>query len=112
MKFAMGAQVLSTLTATTSESNDDLGALVRQLAEAGGPLEGRFNGSARTAFDAFAAQTDRIARDLNGALAAVLGGIAELDRSFGDGDRQMADETDRAVRSTSFESARFGAARQ
>ena len=45
MKFAMGAQVLSTLTATTSESNDDLGALVRQLAEAGGPLEGRFNGS-------------------------------------------------------------------
>ena len=111
MKFATGAQVLSTLTTKTSESSEDLGVLVRQLAEAGEPLQGAFNGAARAAFDAFSAETDRIASDLSAALAAVLGGITRMDRSFGDGDQQMADETDRVVRSTSFESARFGAAR-
>ena len=70
MKFAMGSDVLSTLTKKTSSSNEDLGALVRQLAAAAEPLQGKFNGAGRAAFDAFKGQTDRIAAELNGALAA------------------------------------------
>ncbi|NMR21611.1 hypothetical protein HIR71_15530, partial [Cellulomonas fimi] len=51
MKFAMGAGVLSTLTRRTSSSGEDLGALVRELAQAAEPLQGKFNGAGRAAFD-------------------------------------------------------------
>ena len=80
MKFAMGANTLSTLTKKTSTSSDNLGSLVKQLAVAADPLEGKFNGSARAAFDSFKAHTDEIATDINAALSAVLGGISGMDR--------------------------------
>lgn len=111
MKFAMGSDTLATLTKRTSSSTEDLGALVRELAAAAEPLQGKFNGAGRAAFDRFKAETDRIAVDLNGALGAVLTGISGMDRSYAEGDTQMADETRAAEGASSFDAARFGAAR-
>ena len=111
MKFAMGADVLTQLTKTTSTSSDDLGALVRQLAEAGAPLEGKFNGAGRAAFDQFKANTDQISAELNAALAAVLAGVAGMDRSFQEGDSEMADQTRSTQASVSFDAARFSSSR-
>lgn len=109
MKFAMGADTLSALTKKTSSSSEDLGALVRQLAAAAEPLQGKFNGAGRAAFDAFKGETDRIAVELNGALAGVLHGISGMDRAFVEGDVQMSDEMRAAQGSSSFDAARFGA---
>lgn len=108
MKFAMGADTLSALTKKTSSSSEDLGALVRELAAAAEPLQGKFNGAARSAFDAFKGETDRIAVELNGALGSVLQGIAGMDRAFVEGDVQMADEMRGAQGGSSFDAARFG----
>jgi uncharacterized protein YukE len=111
MKFAMGSDVLATLTTKTSSSGEDLGALVKELAAAAEPLEGTFNGSGRVAFDRFQAETERISVDLNAALGAVLTGLSGMDRSFAEGDQAMADETRAAEGAVSFESARFGSSR-
>jgi len=111
MKFAMGADVLSQLKKKTSSSTDDLGALVKQLAAAGEPLEGKFNGSGRAAFDRFKSQTDQIAVELNAALAAVLGGIAGMDKSYQQGDQDMSEQTRSTQSSVSFDAARFSATR-
>ncbi|MEO5534196.1 MAG: hypothetical protein ABIR17_03595 [Pseudolysinimonas sp.] len=108
MKFAMGADVLSTLTKKTSSAGDDLGATVRQLAEAGAPLEGKFNGSGRAAFDSFKAHTDQIATELSQSLRAVLAGVSSMDRSFGEGDQEIADQTRQAQAGVSFDAGRFG----
>lgn len=107
----MGADTLAQLTKKTSSSSDDLGALVKQLAQAAEPLEGKFNGAARGAFDRFKAETDHISVELNAALAAVLGGIAGMDRSFTEGDSNMADETRSTESSVSFDAARFSSSR-
>lgn len=109
MKFAMGSDVLGTLTKKTSGSNEDLGALVRELAAAAEPLQGKFNGAGRAAFDRFKGETDRISVDLNQALSSVLTGIAGMDRSFLEGDQQMADETRATEAATAFDAARFSA---
>lgn len=87
MKFAMGTHVLTQLTQKTSHSSDELGALVRQLAAAAAPLEGRFNGAARVAFDEFAHNVDAISAELNAALNDVLAGIQGMDRSFLEGSK-------------------------
>lgn len=107
----MGSEVLSQLTKKTSTSNDDLGALVKQLARAGEPLEGKFNGAGRAAFDQFKAQSDQISVELNQALAAVLTGISGMDRSFKEGDSDMSDHTRSTEGSVSFDAARFSSSR-
>lgn len=108
MKFAMGAQVLTNLTKQTSGSSEDLGTLVRRLADAAEPLQGKFNGTGRAAFDKFKSETDRIAFDLDRALGSVLTGIAGMDRSFAEGDQEMADQTRSADSSANYDAARFG----
>ncbi|MGY5034956.1 hypothetical protein ACWC9U_29760, partial [Streptomyces sp. 900116325] len=60
MKFDMGAQVLSSLTSKSRGSSDDLATLIRQLVQAGAPLEGKFNGAGRAAFDSFKNRSDEI----------------------------------------------------
>ncbi|WP_327407439.1 WXG100 family type VII secretion target [Sinomonas albida] len=107
MKFAMGAQTLSTLTKQTSSSSSDLGALVRQLAASAEPLQGKFNGAGRAAFDAFHSHTDEIATELNQALASVLRGISGMDHSFQTGDSEMAESTRSLTSSSNFDAARF-----
>lgn len=107
MTFDMGAQTLSTLTTATSSAHDDLGANVRALYDAAAPLESRFNGEGRAAFDRFKADTDEIALELNAALAAVLGGIEGQNVAFVDGEQQMAQETGAAYSGAAFDAARF-----
>ena len=107
MTFDMGAQTLSRLTTATSTAHDDLGANVRALYDAAAPLEGRFNGDGRAAFDRFKAETDQIATELNLALAAVLGGIDGQNTAFVDGEQQMAEETSTAHSGAGFDAARF-----
>jgi len=111
MTFDMGAQTLSQLTTATSSAHDDLGANVRALAEAAAPLEGRFNGEGRAAFDRFKLDTDQIATELNLALAAVLGGIDGQNVAFVDGEQQMTEETSAAHSGAAFDAARFSATR-
>jgi len=111
MKFSMGADTLSQLTKKTSTSNDDLGVLVKRLAEAGAPLEGKFNGAGRAAFDSFSRQSDQIARELNSALSAVLGGISGMDVAFKEGDHDMSEQTRSSEGSVSFDAARFSSSR-
>lgn len=109
MKFAMGADVLTTLTKKTSASGDELAATVKQLAAITERVEGRVNGAARAAFDDFQAHAEQIAVELNAALRGVLAGVSEMDRSFAQGDQEMADQTRQAQASVSFDAARFGA---
>lgn len=110
MTFDMGAETLSQLTRNTSSAHDDLGAQVHRLAAAADPLEGKFNGAGRAAFDRFKTETDRIATELNLALAAVLGGIDGQNVAFVEGEQQMTDETNTAYAGANFEAARFRAA--
>lgn len=107
MTFDMGAQTLSHLTTATSSASDDLGSNVRALYDAAAPLESKFNGEGRSAFDRFKADTDEIATELNAALAAVLGGIDGQNTAFLDGEQQMAEETGAAYSGSAFDAARF-----
>lgn len=109
MKFAMGADVLTSLTKKTSASADELGATVRQLAAVTEKIEGKVNGATRAAFDSFQAQSEQIAVELTSALRGVLAGVSGMDRSFAEGDQEMADQTRQAQASVSFDAARFGA---
>ena len=111
MKFAMGAETLTVLTNQTSSANEDLGSLVKQLFAAAEPLQGKFNGAGRAAFDKFKGETDLIANELNAALAAVLGGIQGQNSAFITGEQQMVDETTAAQAGANFESARFSGSR-
>ncbi len=107
LKFAMGAQTLTTLQQQTSSAGDDLGALVRQLAAAADPLEGRMNGAGRAAFDQFKGNVDHISVELNAALGSVLQGIAGQNRAFLEGENAQADETRAAQSASAFDAARF-----
>ena len=91
LKFDMGSQTLSTLSGQTQGSSEDLGALVKQLVAAAEPLEGKFNGAGKAAFDNFKQNSDGIAASLNSALRSVLGGQKGMDRSFIAGEHEAAD---------------------
>jgi hypothetical protein len=107
MKFDMGASTLSTLTQQTQGSSDDLGGLIRQLVVAAAPLEGKFNGAGRAAFDSFKSRTDEITAELNMSLGAIIRGQSGMDTSFVTGDIEMSDNARSAEGSASFDSARF-----
>ncbi|WP_199553243.1 hypothetical protein [Streptomyces sp. N35] len=108
MKFDMGASVLSNLRSQSQGSSDDLGSLIRQLIAAAQPLEGRFNGSGKAAFDAFKSNSDEITAALNGALSAILGGQSGMDSSFATGDQESADNARSNMAAANFDAARFG----
>jgi uncharacterized protein YukE len=109
MKFDMGSSTLSDLVRNTSGSSDDLGSLIKQLIAAADPLEGKFNGSGKAAFDAFKGRADSITSDLNSSLAAILGGQSGMDGSFADGDQEQQSNAQRNMGSANFDAARFGA---
>ncbi|GAA1901215.1 hypothetical protein GCM10009753_33650 [Streptantibioticus ferralitis] len=107
VKFDMGSTTLSTLIKHTQGSNEDLGTLIKQLIAAAQPLEGKFNGAGKAAFDAFKAQSDRITADLNSALGSILGGQGGMHKSFTTGDTQMQDDARSTMGSANFDAARF-----
>ncbi|MGB3827782.1 MAG: hypothetical protein WA962_03320 [Ornithinimicrobium sp.] len=108
MKFDMGNTTLSTLSKATDGSHQDLGSLVRALVTSVEPLEGRFNGAGRAAFDAFASRTEQVAADLNGSLAAIMQGQGGMDLAFATGDMESSDNAARAQGQANFDGARFG----
>lgn len=107
MKFDMGASTLSTLNQQTSGSTDELGSLVRQLVDAATPLQGKFNGSGRQAFDSFKARTDEIANDLNQSLSMIATGQSGMNTATQTGDQESADNASRSQGSANFDAARF-----
>ncbi|MEE1930960.1 hypothetical protein V1J52_22740 [Streptomyces sp. TRM 70351] len=108
LKFDMGNQTLAALSKQTQGSSTDLGALIRQLVAAAQPLEGKFNGAGRQAFDAFKTNSDEIAASLNSALSAILGGQQGMDQAFGTGEQEAADNARQSMASANFDAARFG----
>lgn len=108
VKFAMGGETLTQLTKQTSTSSDDLGALVKELFDSAEPIQGKFNGAGRAAFDKFKGETDRIATELNMALSSVLTGIDGQNRAFIQGEQEMVDATTSAQSGANFDAAKFG----
>jgi uncharacterized protein YukE len=107
LKFDMGSHTLSHLAKQTNTSTDDLGSLIKQLIAAAEPLEGKFNGAGKQAFDAFKSHSDQITADLNTALRSILGGQTGMDRSFRTGDTEMGDNAHHAMTAANFNAARF-----
>jgi len=107
MKFDMGNATLGTLAKGTEGSHQDLGTLVTSLVTAVEPLEGRFNGAGRVAFDRFKANTDQIAADLNGSLAAIVQGQSGMNTAFQVGDVEASDNATAAQGQANFDGARF-----
>ncbi|MEU0691514.1 hypothetical protein [Streptomyces uncialis] len=109
MKFDMGSTTLGDLSKSTTGSSDDLGTLIRQLIAAADPLEGKFNGAGKAAFDSFKARADEITAALNGSLGAILGGQGGMETAFGTGDQEQESNAQQNMGSANFDAARFGA---
>ncbi|WP_167156924.1 MULTISPECIES: hypothetical protein [Streptomyces] len=108
MKFDMGSTTLSDLGKSTEGSSGDLGSLIRQLIAAADPLEGKFNGSGKAAFDSFKAHADEITNDLNGSLQDILGGQSGMDTAFNAGDHESESNAHKNMSAANFDAARFG----
>ncbi|WP_149180239.1 hypothetical protein [Streptomyces sp. TRM49041] len=107
MKFDMGAQVLASLMKQSNLSTNDLGLLIRQLIQAAQPLEGRFNGAGKAAFDLFKSRSDEITAELNASLRAILGGQAGMETAFGSGDQEQGENARTQMSAANFDAARF-----
>jgi hypothetical protein len=101
-RFDIGQGTLTDLRQQTSVVRDDLGSLVKELIRAAEPLEGRFSGSARTAFDAFKARADEISASLGSSLGAILSGQRGLEAAFASGEQQMIDSTQAAQSAAAY----------
>jgi uncharacterized protein YukE len=69
-----GAETIGDLNRQTDSANQDLGALVRRFVDAVTPLEGRFSGAGKAAFDNFKNRSDLVASELNAALPGIVQG--------------------------------------
>ncbi|MFE2294840.1 hypothetical protein [Streptomyces sp. NPDC059452] len=108
MKFDMGTSVLSTLISHSQGASTDLGTLIRQLIAAAEPLEGKFNGAGKVAFDDFKNRSDEITTALNASLSGILGGQSGMDAAFGSGDQEQGENAKTQMASANFDAARFG----
>ncbi|MDT9698696.1 hypothetical protein [Streptomyces sp. P17] len=109
MKFDMGSTTLSDLGKSTVGSSEDLGTLITLLIQAAEPLEGKFNGAGKAAFDTFKVHADEITNALNSSLSAILGGQSGMDTAFGTGDVELEDNANQNMGAANFDAARFGA---
>ncbi|WP_274916642.1 hypothetical protein [Streptomyces sp. WZ-12] len=107
MKFDMGAQTLSTLRSQSQGSSTELGTLIHQLVQAAQPLEGKFNGAGKAAFDSFKAHADEISTELNSALAGIIGGQSGMESAFSTGVQEQADNARTQMSAANFDAARF-----
>jgi uncharacterized protein YukE len=105
--FDMGAQTVGTLVRQSDTAGQDLGALVRRFVDAVTPLEGRFSGAGKAAFDGFKQRSDAVAAELNAALAAIVQGQSGMDTAFQQGDVAAGDNARRSESSANFDAARF-----
>ncbi|GAA1113375.1 WXG100 family type VII secretion target [Nesterenkonia jeotgali] len=111
MKFDMGASTLQTLSQQTTGSSDELSSLIQQLVSAVTPLEGKFNGSGRAAFDSFKTRADQVSADLNSALAAINEGQSGMNVASQTGDQESADNALRSQGAANFDAANFSGSR-
>ncbi|GLW49823.1 hypothetical protein Stsp02_54840 [Streptomyces sp. NBRC 14336] len=109
MKFDMGSTTLAELGKSTGGSVQDLGTLISWLVQAAEPLEGKFNGAGKAAFDRFKLNADEITNALNSSLDAILGGQVGMDTAFSTGDTELEDNANRNIGVANFDAARFGA---
>ncbi|MGP3686953.1 hypothetical protein ACTVZO_19970 [Streptomyces sp. IBSNAI002] len=107
MKFDMGTQVLTNLMSGSRGSNTDLGSLIKQLVAAAQPLEGKFQGQGKVAFDSFKLRADDIAKELNASLAAIVGGQSGMEQAFGSGDAEQGENARQQQGAANFDGARF-----
>jgi uncharacterized protein YukE len=108
-RYDMGAATLTGLRRQTGSSSQDLGSLVKKLIDDAEPLEGKFNGAGKAAFDGFKARADQISCALNGALASILSGQGGMDAAFQSGEQDMVASTNSVEGAADFDAARFGA---
>ncbi|MFD3511681.1 hypothetical protein [Streptomyces sp. NPDC058657] len=108
MKFDMGSTVLTGLVKDSQGSSVDLGTLIQQLITAAEPLEGRFNGAGKVAFDRFKTNSDEITAALNSSLSSILGGQSGMDSAFTSGQGEAADNARSTMAAANFDAARFG----
>lgn len=104
----MGSTTLSDLGKSTTGSSDDLGTLIQMLIAAAEPLEGKFNGAGKVAFDSFKNRADEITNALNGSLQAILGGQSGMDTAFVTGETESQDNANQNMGQANFDAARFG----
>ncbi|MEV5961384.1 hypothetical protein AB0L70_06435 [Kribbella sp. NPDC051952] len=107
-RWDMGQETLSQLAKKTSSGTQDLGGLVKQLVAAAQPLEGKMNGAGKQMFDAFKANVDNIAADLNAGMGRITEGQSGMDTAFRGGDTEMADTAKKNQGAADFDGARFG----
>ncbi|MGW5343775.1 hypothetical protein [Streptomyces sp. HUAS TT3] len=107
MKFDMGSTVLTNLMSKSRNSSTDLGTLIKLLVNAAQPLEGKFNGQGKVAFDSFKVRADGIAKELNASLAAILGGQSGMEKAFSSGDQEQGQNAKTQMASANFDAARF-----
>jgi hypothetical protein len=107
MRFDMGSEALPSLIKRTDSSHQDLGTLIRRLIAAAEPLEGKFNGAGKAAFDRFKSRADQITADLNSAVASILGGQQGMNTAFVEGDELMAGNARGTEGAGNFEAATF-----
>ncbi|XAS68085.1 hypothetical protein V3C33_01760 [Micrococcaceae bacterium Sec5.7] len=105
--FDMGAETVGNLNRQTDSANQDLGSLVRRFVEAVTPLEGRFSGAGKAAFDNFKNRSDLVASELNTALAGIVQGQGGMNAAFQQGDLAAGDNARRGEGSADFDGARF-----
>lgn len=108
MKFDMGTDTLSTLITRTQGQSQDLGTLIKALVQAAAPLEGKFNGAGKQAFDAFKSHTDQITTNLNTALSSIIGGQSGMNKSFNQGQVDFTHNAKTAMGGADFSAASFG----
>ncbi|WP_327679577.1 hypothetical protein [Kitasatospora sp. NBC_00458] len=111
MKFDMGTQALTKLMSGSRTSSGDLGTLIKQLVQAAQPLEGKFNGQGKVAFDSFKSRSDEITQALNASLSAILGGQSGMEQAFGSGDQEQGQNAKKQMASANFDAARFSGSR-
>ncbi len=107
MKFDMGSTTLSDLGKSTVGSSTDLGTLIQLLIAAADPLEGKFNGAGKAAFDSFKVRADEITDALNGSLRSILRGQSGMDTAFGTGDQEQESNAHQSMAGATFDAARF-----
>jgi hypothetical protein len=107
-RWDMGKDTLSTLAKKTGTNTSDLGGLVKDLAKAAQPLEGKIQGSGHDAFMSFKGRVDGIAADLNAGLAAIAQGQKGMDAATRTGESEMAQAAKKSESAANFDAAKFG----
>ncbi|NLS09979.1 hypothetical protein HGQ17_08205 [Nesterenkonia sp. MY13] len=91
IRFDMEEDILERQMNRSSTESEELNRAIENFKAAAAPLEGKFNGSAKAAFNNFKVRTDEISTTLNNALVGICQSIEGQNTSFRSG---VSDATD------------------